>query len=66
MKIKIRQDPASATSKNYKLKFPTFETGKLEEILHMMKDFKTTTDGTYITYANRKSPFYVLFYVGRL
>ena len=31
VKIKMRQDPASATSNTYGLKMSTFETGKPEE-----------------------------------
>ena len=47
----MRQDPASAASKTYKLKVQTFENGKPEEFLQMMKEFKTGTDGTGTTYA---------------
>ena len=41
IKIKMRQDPASDTSDTYKLKVQTFENGKPEEFLQMMKNFKT-------------------------
>ena len=46
IKVKIRQDPASATSETYELKVQTFKNGKPEEFLQMMKDFKTAVDGT--------------------
>ena len=37
IKIKMRQDPASDTSDTYKLKVQTFENGKPEEFIQMMK-----------------------------
>ena len=49
IKIHMCQDPASDTSKTYKLKVQTFENGKLEEFFRMMKDFNTSTDGTATT-----------------
>ena len=55
--IKMRQDSAAATSDNYKLKFQTFKIFKSEELLSMMKDFRTTTDGTDTTYATRNFQF---------
>ena len=36
--LKMRQDPASAASKTYELKVQTFENGKPEEFLQMMKE----------------------------
>ena len=56
-KIKMHQDPASATSEIYNLKFATFENGKLKKILQMMKDFKTATDGTGTMSATVKTNF---------
>ena len=55
--IKMHQDPASATSEIYNLKFATFENGKLKKILQMMKDFKTVTDGTGTISATSDIPF---------
>ena len=49
IKIKMRQEPASATSETYKLKVQTFKNGKPEEFIQMMKDFKTSIDGTGTT-----------------
>ena len=46
IKINMCQDPVSATSDHYKLKLQTFENGKPEELLQVMKDFKTGFDGT--------------------
>ena len=43
--------PASATSKIYEIKVPTYENGKPEELPQMMKDFKTVIDGTGTTSA---------------
>ena len=45
IKIKMHQDPASATSDTYKLKVQTFENGKPEEFLQMI-NFKTAVDRT--------------------
>ena len=53
----MRQDPASDTSKTYKLKVPTFKNGKPEEFLQMMKAFNTATDGTGTTSATGKIYF---------
>ena len=55
--IKMRRDPASTTSKTYELKVHTFENGKPEEFLQMMKDFKTGIDGTATTSATGKIKF---------
>ena len=49
IKINIRQDHASATSKTYELKVPTLANRKPEQFLQMMNEFKTTTDGTGTT-----------------
>ena len=46
IKIKILRYPASATSETYDLKLQTFENGKPEEFLQMIKDFKTGIDVT--------------------
>ena len=54
IKIKIHQDPASATSETYKLKVPTFENGKPEELVQIMKGFNTATDGKRTTSATEK------------
>ena len=43
--IKMRRYPASAVSETYELKVQTFENGKPEEFLQIMKYFKTGTDG---------------------
>ena len=51
IKIKMYWYPTSATSKTYKLKSDTFENGKPEEFLQILKNFKTTTDGTETTSA---------------
>ena len=56
-KIKMRRDPASATSKTYKLKFPTFKNIKPEEFLQITKDFKIKIDGTGTTPTNGKINF---------
>ena len=64
IKIKMRQDPASATSNIYELKVQTFENGKPEEFLHMMKDFKIGIDGTGNTCATGKINFYAQCYAG--
>ena len=53
----MRQDPSSATSKTYELKFPMFKNGKPEEFLQMMKYFNTATDGTGTTPTKRKTQF---------
>ena len=53
----MRQDPASTTSETYELKVQTFENGKPEEFLHMMKDFKTGIDGKATLSATRKIQF---------
>ena len=53
----MRQDPSSATSKTYELKFPMFENGKPEEFLQMMKDFKIVTDRTGTTSATKNIHF---------
>ena len=66
IKIKMRRDPASATSKTYDLKFQTFENVKPEEFLQMMKDSKTATEEMGTTSATRKSNSYVLCYSGKL
>ena len=53
----MRRDPTSATSDTYELKVQTFENGKPEEFLKMMKDFKTETDGTGTTSATGNIQF---------
>ena len=57
IKIKMLQDPAPATSETYKLKFQTFENGKPEEFLQIMKELDTTTDGKGTTPATGKIKF---------
>ena len=57
IKMKMRQDPVSATSETSELKFQTFDNGKPEEFLHIMKEFKTATDGTGTTSTTRKTQF---------
>ena len=57
IKINMRRDPAPATFDTYELKVPTFENGKPEESLQMIKDFKTATDGTETTSTTRKIQF---------
>ena len=57
IKINMRRDPASSTSKTYKLKVPTSKNGKPEEFLQIMKEFKTATDGTVTTPATVKNHF---------
>ena len=66
IKIKMRRDPASATSETYELKFQTYENGKPEEFLEMMKDFKTNTDRTGTTSATGKFSSYLQCYAGNL
>ena len=51
----MRQDPESSTSETYKIKFPTFENGKPEELLQTMKELKTATEGTGNTSATIKT-----------
>ena len=53
----MRRDPAPATFDTYELKVPTFENGKPEESLQMIKDFKTATDGTETTSTTGKIHF---------
>ena len=57
IKINMCRDPTSATSDNYELKVQTFENGKPEEFLQMMKDFNTVSDGTGTTPAQGKIQF---------
>ena len=45
----MRQNPTSATPKNYGLKIATFENGKPEEFLELMKNSKTVIGGTETT-----------------
>ena len=53
----MRRHPASATSETYELKIKTFENGKPEELIQMMKDFNTATDRTGTTSDNGKIQF---------
>ena len=53
--IRMLLYPALATSKTYELKVPTFENGKPEGFLQMMKYPKTTTNRTGTTSATRKN-----------
>ena len=55
IKIKMRLDPASATSETYKLKIQTFENSTPEEFLQMMKDLNTGIEGKATTYATGKN-----------
>ena len=57
IKIMIRQDPASAISEAFKLKVQTFQNGKPEEFLQMMKDFNTGIDRTGTTSTSGKIQF---------
>ena len=62
----MRRDPASTASNTYELKIQTFENGKPEEFLQIMKYFKTATDGMGTTSAAGKINSYVQCYVGKL
>ena len=42
----MRQYPASSTSETYKLKIVTFENGKPEEFLALIKKLMTSIEGT--------------------
>ena len=42
----MRRYPATATSDTYELKIAMFENSKPEEFLKMMKNFKTSVNGT--------------------
>ena len=57
IKIKMRREPASATSKTYELKVQTFENGIPEDFLQTTKGFKTAVDGTGTTSATGKFQF---------
>ena len=57
IKIKMRRDPASATSDMYKLKIEMFENGKPEKSLKTMKSFKTEIDETGTTIAAGKTNY---------
>ena len=46
IKIKMFWDSYSSTSETYNLKIDIFENSKPEEFLALMKNFKTTIDGT--------------------
>ena len=50
-------DPIAATSKTYELKVSTFENGKPEEFLKMMKKFNTAIGGTEATTTAQKTNY---------
>ena len=53
----MRQDPASATFKTYKLKISMLENFKPEEFLKVTKNFNTVLDMTVTTTATKKNNY---------
>ena len=52
MNIKTHQNTASAASETYNLNTATFKNVKPEELLALMKNFKTTADETVTTFTS--------------
>ena len=50
----MRQSPSNADPETYKLKITTFENGKPEESLAVMKNFTTAIDRTGTMFAGTK------------
>ena len=54
----MRQSPSNADPETYKLKITTFENGKPEESLAVMKNFTTAIDRTGTMFAGDKDILY--------